>query len=161
MPSNKHNSRMATARDLISSLINVASSRDVPFHQPQLLQCLHHTLPLYPFDLPYFSSQPCKVTICGRHVMASVRDIKIAEALLVLCLTYYVMKWVRHCWNWGVMVFTYRDMGHAFSQVYSLVSRGQTFFSCGPHTLCAQGVWSAGKKNKVWPRETVYSPYFP
>jgi len=31
-------------------------------------------LPLYPFDLPYFSSQPRKVTICGRHVMASVRD---------------------------------------------------------------------------------------
>ena len=41
MPSDKHNSRMARARDLISSLINVASSRDVPFHQPQLLQCLH------------------------------------------------------------------------------------------------------------------------
>ena len=39
MPSDKHNSRTARARDLISSLINVASSRDVPFHQPQLLQC--------------------------------------------------------------------------------------------------------------------------
>ena len=37
-------------------------------------------LPLYPFDLPYFSSQPRKVTICGRHVMASVRDIKIDES---------------------------------------------------------------------------------
>jgi len=30
------------------------------------------------------------VTICGRHGMASVRDIKINEALLVLCLAYYV-----------------------------------------------------------------------
>ena len=151
MPSDKHNSRTARARDLIS-LINVASSRDVPFHQPQLLQCLHQgatfvldllfnlaivgraVLPywstntqqstkqntsshtntqtiqhrklttitkktnyyLYPFDLPYFSSQPRKVMMCGRHVMASVRD-KIAEALLVLCLAYYVMKRVRHC----------------------------------------------------------------
>jgi len=28
--------------DLISSLFNVASSRDVPFHQPLQLQCLHH-----------------------------------------------------------------------------------------------------------------------
>jgi len=33
MPSDKHNSRTAWARDLISSLINVASSRDVPFHE--------------------------------------------------------------------------------------------------------------------------------
>ena len=35
-------------------------------------------LPLYPFYLPFFSSQLRMVTICGRHVMASVRDIKIA-----------------------------------------------------------------------------------
>jgi len=41
MPSNKHDSRTTRARDLIFS-INVASSRDVPFHQPQQLQCLHH-----------------------------------------------------------------------------------------------------------------------
>jgi len=37
MPSDKHNSRTAWARDLISSLINVASFQDVPFHQ--WLQC--------------------------------------------------------------------------------------------------------------------------
>ena len=55
MPSDKHNSRTAWARDLISSLINVASSRDVPFHQPQLLQCLYQGAT---FDLPYISSQP-------------------------------------------------------------------------------------------------------
>ena len=73
-------------------------------------------LPLYPFDLPYFSSQLRKVTICSRHVMASVRDINIAEALLVLCLAYYVMKRVRHCWNWGIMAFTCRDMGRAFHE---------------------------------------------
>jgi len=91
MPSDKHNSRMAGARDLIISLINIASFRDVPFHQPQLLYsaCIR-VLPLYPFDLPFFSSQPRKVTICGRHRMASVQDIKIDEALLMLCLAYYV-----------------------------------------------------------------------
>ena len=71
-------------------------------------------LPLYPFDLSYFSSQPRKVTICSRLIMASVRDIKIAEALFVLCPAYYVMKWVWHCWNWGIMAFTYWDMGRAF-----------------------------------------------
>ena len=70
---------------------------------------------LYHFDLlPFFSSQPSKVTICGRHEMASVRDMKIDEALLVLCLAYYVMKRIRHC---RAMAFTYRDMGCAFTSI--------------------------------------------
>jgi len=33
---------MAIATGLISSLFNVAWSRDVPFDQPQQLQALHH-----------------------------------------------------------------------------------------------------------------------
>ena len=49
-------------------------------------------LHLYPFDLPYFSSQLHKVTICGRHVMASVRDINIAKALLVQCLEFDIVE---------------------------------------------------------------------
>jgi len=114
MPSDKHNSRMARAKDLISSLINVASSRDVPFHQPQQLQCLHHGATFAPLWFPTLSSQPHKVTTCSRHVMVSVRDIQIAEALLILCLAYYVKKRVRHCWNRGIMAFTYQDMGRAF-----------------------------------------------
>ena len=73
-------------------------------------------LPLYPFDLPFFSSQPRKVMIFSRHEMASVWDIKIDEALLVLCLAYYVMKQVRHCRNWDAMAFTYRDMGRTFHE---------------------------------------------
>jgi len=92
MPSDKHNSRTARARDLISSLINVASSWDVPFPQPQQLQCLHHGATFVPLWSPILSSQPGKVTICGRHVMASVWDIKITEALLTPCLAYYVMN---------------------------------------------------------------------
>ena len=42
MPSDKHNSIAAIATALISSLLNVALSRDVPFCQPQQLQCLYH-----------------------------------------------------------------------------------------------------------------------
>jgi len=42
MPSDEHNLRTAKAAGLIYLLINAASSRDVPFHQPQQLQCLHH-----------------------------------------------------------------------------------------------------------------------
>ena len=76
MPSDKHNSRMARARDLVSSLINVASSWDVPFYQQQLLQCLqlHQGVTFVLLCAPILSSQPCKVTICGTHVMASVRS---------------------------------------------------------------------------------------
>jgi len=116
MPSDKHNSRTAGARDLISSLINVALSRDVPFNNHSCYSACIRVLPLYPFDLPFVSSQPRKVTICGRHGMASVRDIKIDWALLMLCLAYYVMKGVQHCWNWDAMAFTYRDMGRAFHE---------------------------------------------
>ena len=52
MPSDKHNLRTAGARDLISSLINVTSSGDVPFHQPQLLQCLHQGATFVPLWCP-------------------------------------------------------------------------------------------------------------
>ena len=111
MPSDK---RTARARDLISSLINIASSQNVPFHQPQQLQCLHCGATFVPLWSPILSSQPHKVTICGKHVMASVPDIQIAEVLLTLCLAYYVMKQVQHCWNRGIMAFMYRDMGCTF-----------------------------------------------
>jgi len=112
MPSDKHNSRTARARDLISSLINVASSRDVPFHQPQLLQCLHQGATF----VHLWSSIFFFTTAYGIHEIASVRHIKIDEALLVLCLAYYAMKWVCHCRNWDAMAFTYRDMGHTFHE---------------------------------------------
>jgi len=123
MPSDKHNSRTARARDLISLLINVTSSQDVPFHQLQQLQYLHHGATFVPLWSPILSSQPRKVTICSRHVMASVRDIQIAEALFTLCLAYYVMKRVRHCWNRGIVVFMYRDMGRAFHKYILCIFR--------------------------------------
>ena len=116
MPSDKHNSRIAGARDLISSLINIALSwaEMCLFTNHSCYSACIRVLPLHPFDLPFFSSQLRKVTICGRHEMASVRNIKIDEVILVLCLAYYVMKQVCHCRNWDAMAFTYRDMGRAF-----------------------------------------------
>ena len=47
---------MAKARDLISSLIHVTSSRDVPFHQLQQPQCLHHGATFEPLCAPILSS---------------------------------------------------------------------------------------------------------
>ena len=49
MPSDKHNSRTARARDLISSLINIASFRVVP------IACI-----IEPLCAPILSSQPHK-----------------------------------------------------------------------------------------------------
>ena len=43
------------------------------------------------------------VTVCGKHLIISVRDIKIAEALLTLFFAYNVMKRFRYCWNWGII----------------------------------------------------------
>jgi len=42
MPSAKHNLPMDKATGLIFSLFNITLSRDVPFHQPQDVHCMHH-----------------------------------------------------------------------------------------------------------------------
>jgi len=57
MPSDKHTLRTAGARDLISSLINVALSRDVSFYQLQQLQCLHRGATFEPLCVPILSTQ--------------------------------------------------------------------------------------------------------
>ena len=130
MPSDKHNSRKARARDLdfftrardlISSLINVASSWDVPFHQPQELQCLYHGATFVPLWSPIFSSQPCKVMIWGRHVLASIPDMKIAEALLILCLAYAILFpcYCEHHKLWFVMhSLSYVCIQYIYNQPY-------------------------------------------
>ena len=54
MPSDKQNLRTAKPAGL---MIIVASSQDVPFHQPQQVQCLHHGATFEPLCVPVFSSQ--------------------------------------------------------------------------------------------------------
>ena len=59
MPLDKHNSIMAKATGLISSLLNFTLSSDVSFCQPQQFQCLHHGsieayVPLFSFALHAF-----------------------------------------------------------------------------------------------------------
>jgi len=76
MLSDKIYLRTALATGLIFLLINATSSQDVPFCQPQQLQCLHYgstkgnfCSPLFPF------STTTQVTICGMHNMASVQNL--------------------------------------------------------------------------------------
>ena len=123
MPSDKNNSRTSRARDLISSLINVASSRDVPFHQPQQLQGLHHGATFVPLGSPILSPQPRKVTICGRQVMASVRDIQIAKALLILCFAYYIMKKFRIAKIKALWLSRIEIWGMHFTSIFSVFSK--------------------------------------
>ena len=54
MPSAKHNSTMDVAAGLTSSLFDIASSQDVPFRQPQDVQCMHHGLNLFSFVIQFF-----------------------------------------------------------------------------------------------------------
>ena len=81
---------MARARELISSLINVASSWDLLFHQLKELQCLHHGATFVLLWSPILSSQPRNGF---RHIMASVLNIKITEALFI----YYAL--LNMLWN--------------------------------------------------------------
>ena len=94
MPSNKHNSRTAGDRDLIFSLIKVTlviqrcafspTAAAVLASVSYLCTPLKKNLCTPLISHSFLHAQPRKVTICGRHGMASVRDIKIDEALLVL-----------------------------------------------------------------------------
>ena len=93
MPLDKHNSRTAGARDLISS---------TSLHPEMYLftnWCLHHGATTVSLWSPILSSQPRKVTICGRHTMASVWDIKIAEALIILCLSLFL-----YLFTWSLLI---------------------------------------------------------
>jgi len=108
MPSDKHNSRMARAKDLISSLINIISSWDVPFHQLQQLQCLHHGDTFESLCAPIFSSQP----YIGENLWLAHNGFSVRHKYhWNTSNSYNVMKSVRNCWNRGVMAFTHRDMG--------------------------------------------------
>ena len=95
-------------------------SSPVPFHQPQQLQCLHHGGTFVPLYAPIlFSQLHIGDNLLDRCVMASVQDRKITEALFILFLAYNVMKWVRHCWNQGIMAFIW---GVCFTNEFSVSS---------------------------------------
>jgi len=57
LPLDERSLRIVRATDFTSSLINVALSQDVPFHQQQQLQCLHHGTTFVPLCAPIISSQ--------------------------------------------------------------------------------------------------------
>ena len=62
MPSNKRNSITAKATDLIFSLFNVASAREVPFGFPQYIQYILHGLASVLLFVPFIfaDSEKCR-----------------------------------------------------------------------------------------------------
>ena len=68
MPSAKHNLIMDIAMGLISSLFEVASVRDVPFHQPSMYITCIMDFPLSP--VPFVDSARCSF-ICNSALVAS------------------------------------------------------------------------------------------
>ena len=60
MPSDKRNLIMSIAEGLIFSLLNVALSGNVPFHQLQQLQCLYPELPFVVLCTPFHSPLLCR-----------------------------------------------------------------------------------------------------
>ena len=122
MPSDKHNSRTTQAIDLISSLINIALSRDVPFHQLQQLQCLHHGATYIPLCAPIFLHNHIYVTICSRPIMASVWGIRIAEALFILFLVYNVMKRVTEAESFILFLLCMEVSSLHFTSEFSIFS---------------------------------------
>ena len=59
MPSDKHNLINTKAMGLISSLFNIASSREEPFCQLQQLKCLHHASIKAYLSSPHFFLHYC------------------------------------------------------------------------------------------------------
>ena len=88
MPSDKCSLITAIATASISSLFNIASSGNVPFCQPQQLQCLHHgfttkfTFVLHSF-LPYRIGDDLQYTHYGFSARLSLSAMQ-AGALLML-----------------------------------------------------------------------------
>ena len=54
--------------------------------------------------------------------MASVRDIQIAEALLTLCLAYYVIKWLDIAEIGAVWLLCIEIWGARFTSIFSVFS---------------------------------------
>jgi len=72
MPSDSRNSTMAKATDLIFSLFDVASLREVPFAMPLYIQSILHGFTRALFCVPFIFAHHERCRFCGRHVMASM-----------------------------------------------------------------------------------------
>jgi len=86
---------MAKATGLISSLLNVASARDVPFCQLQPLQCLHHgsiKAHLFLLCAPFLSLLPKFAALTLWLQCETWESVELAGALLMLFIAWKLPK---------------------------------------------------------------------
>ena len=102
MPSDKQNLITAKAAGLISSLFNVALSRDVPFCQPQQLQYLHHDSTKANLCSPFLSPLPhrWRFAVAPLHVfMEDLVTAVIEEVFIMLSFCFKFSVNVRQHWE--------------------------------------------------------------
>jgi len=118
---------MARTRDLISSLINITASWDVPFHQLQQLQGLHYGATFEPLCAPNISDDlrlvPNGFSMRHKYHWDASNS-------------YNVMKWVQHHWNQGIMVFTHCDKGRTLHKwIFHIFHNGWMDCRCAFHVV--------------------------
>ena len=131
---------------LISSLLNVASSQDVPFHQPLQLQCSHHGSTKAYLCSPLFlilSPLPHRWQFAVAPLHGSVEDLVIAliaEVLnsLLFCLKHSVkcqttLK-TKHSCPFAFSLWLINPRVHAITSEFSIFpySCKERYFSCSP-----------------------------
>ena len=136
MPSDKSNSITAKVMSLISSLFSIASSRDVPFCHPLLLQCLHHGSTKVHLYSPFLSPLPWRwqFVVSWLHGrLSNCIDFRSVLHAILLLKTSYRQHWKRsvislspfHC-DWLTM-WVHTDMSEYSVFPYSGKKR---YFSC-------------------------------
>ena len=101
----KHNLTMERATGLISSLLNVASSWDVPFHQPQYLQYMYHgltfvlvfSLTMQGVNLWCWLCHAFHLHFLKQHV----------QKFLILFFVCNALQWVEHSYKQTYLTFQY------------------------------------------------------
>ena len=107
MPSEKHNSILAKATGLISSLFNVALSQGMSFCQLQQFRCLHHgsakgylCSPLC--SIPFSTIYGWRFAVCALWLQCETW--MSAGALLALFFAWNVIQSVWTSWKWSIVI---------------------------------------------------------
>jgi len=117
MPSDKHNLTMTIATGLISLLINVTLSRDVPLCQPQQLLMVYQSLTLFSFVLhfllPYHVGDDLWVCALWLQCETCV-SAELAGGFFILCLDYYPKgsQSVRSSWKQSIVIQQCNQVTH-------------------------------------------------
>ena len=120
----KHNSITTKVMGLISSLFNIASSRNVPFCQPLQLQCLHHGSTKAYLCSPFLSSLLCRWWFAVAPLCGFMEDVvTVVYNMLSFCLK----RSVRQHWKQSVIALSPFHCDLLILRVHAVMSRFSIF----------------------------------